>query len=502
MRPARREREIGLFYGIITGLNGGLGIEIFVLLNYAIQLAGSAVPLSLLLCGVISTLTMLSYCELGAAIPEVGGDYTFSKAAFGGFLAFFTGWFRWVSSIFGAALAAMGFAQMVTYFVPINTHLVAALIVVLFTFTSIRGIREIDVITVSSFIAIFTLFIFTGLWHGLKPGPLYPLRLVELPGFLAASIFSFTMFSGVRSVVAISAQVKEPGKNIPRIILLTEAVLIVLYCSIAYVVVGLVPPEEITATTLPLTLAAERVWGGAGGALLTVAGMIAAILSLTTSIMVQSSILQGLSRDGYLPKTLLSMHRRFKTPYVANLLGSAFILFLVATGVIRVIGYVSGFTTLLCFILVNLSLIKLRREKPLLRRPFRTPLYPLTPILGIALSLVLIASAEPYAIALGLAFIPLAVLTYYLKMVGYQRIRVSVGGMSLAVGGGLAAVSILLLRQGAPPILSPWLRSTLPHVLALAAAVYILAGVLNASAGWRASKLLRGLTNHHRDAKG
>ena len=213
-------------------------------------------------------------------------------------------------------------------------------------------------------------------------------------------------------------------------------------------------------------------------------------------------ILYAMSRDGYLPKTLLSMHRRFKTPYVANLLGSAFILFLVATGVIRVIGYVSGFTTLLCFILVNLSLIKLRKEKPLLRRPFRTPLYPLTPILGIALSLVLIASAEPYAIALGLAFIPLAVLTYYLKMVGYQRIRVSVGGMSLAVGGGLAAVSILLLRQGVPPVLSPWLQSTLPHVLALAAAVYILAGVLNASSGWRASKLLRGLTNHHRDAKG
>ena len=110
MNSSKAARELGLFQALIIALGGAIGIEIFVLLDYAIDLAGSSIVLVLLVCGIINLLTMLSFSELGAAIPEVGGEYSYAKAAFGGFLAFLTGWLRWISNVFGGALAAIGFA--------------------------------------------------------------------------------------------------------------------------------------------------------------------------------------------------------------------------------------------------------------------------------------------------------------------------------------------------------------------------------------------------------
>lgn len=470
---------MGLFYAVMIGLNGGLGIELFVLLNYAVNLAGSAVVLSLLLCGIINILTMLSYCELGAAIPEVGGDYTFSKAAFGGLLAFLTGWLRWVGSVFTAALAATGLAKMVSNVIPTSVSLIAILAVTIFTVLSIRGIKEVDAATVLTFLILFAVFIITGFWHGVKPGPVHPPTLRDIPGFFTATIYTFTMFYGARAIIAAGSRIKNPGKNVPRAVLITSLVLVILYCSIAYVVIGVVPPELLVTSTNPLTLAAEKIMGSIGSWLLTIAGMLAAVFSLTTAMMVQSSLIRGLSRDGYLPKVLLSTHKRFKTPHVAIISGSAFVVLFAATGVIDFIGYVVGFMSLLGFTLVNLTLIKLRKERPHLERPFKAPLYPWAPIISILLSLTLLIFVEQYALALGIGFIILALTMYYLEMVGYHRLRVAIGGMNLSMGVFMVLL-IYLIQTGLMPLaIPPRLAMPLFYGLFFTSAIYLIAGILN-----------------------
>ncbi|GAG86788.1 unnamed protein product, partial [marine sediment metagenome] len=95
MEKLGTKRELGLFYGVIAGLGGGIGIEFYVLLQYSTFLAGPAVVLSLFISGILTILTMFSYSELGAAISRFGGEYTFAKVAFGGFIAFLAGWIRW-----------------------------------------------------------------------------------------------------------------------------------------------------------------------------------------------------------------------------------------------------------------------------------------------------------------------------------------------------------------------------------------------------------------------
>ena len=490
MNKSKASRELGLFQAVMIGLGGAIGIEIFVLLNYATSLAGSTIVLVLFVCGIINLLTMLSFCELGAAVPEVGGEYSYAKAAFGGFLAFLTGWLRWISNVFGAALAAIGFAYHFLYFIPteiipVDSSLLVALVAVAtilaLTVLSVRGTRQMGAVIVIAFIAVFLVFIVAGILRGLEPKLFYPTTLEESSNFVAAVTYTFLMFLGMRAIAAGGAVVKEPGKNIPRAIILSAVVLLVLYCGIAYVTTSVVSLEEIAApTALPLSIAAKNILGEAGAIILTIAGIVAALSSLSTAIMVQSSITRGLGRDGYLPKFLLSTHKRFKTPHIAIIFGSIFYILFAATGVVEFVGSVAAFASLLGFALVNLSLMKLRVKKPYLPRPFKVPLYPYTPIAGILVSLILLIFIEPRAFSLGIGFVALGLLAYYLKMVGYHRIRIAFGGMSLGIGGFTTFLAYLVGTGFTLSLaLSPQLTTSLFYALIFVSIISILAGTFN-----------------------
>ncbi|UCE28906.1 MAG: amino acid permease [Candidatus Bathyarchaeota archaeon] len=493
MSKTKTPRELGLFQAVIIGLGGAIGIEIFVLLNYATSLAESRIVLALFVCGIINLLTMLSFCELGAAIPRVGGEYSYAKAALGGFLAFLTGWLRWIGNVFGAALAAIGFAYHILYFMPLDiisldksllTTLLAAAVIVVLTVLSIRGVRQMGTIIVIAFIAVFIIFIAVGVsrTRGLELQLYYPTTFEESSGFVAAITYTLLMFLGMRAIAAGGAVMKKPGKNIPRAIILSAVTLIVLYCGIAYVTISVVnfDTDVTRPTDLPLSIAAGKILGDAGALVLTIAGIIAALSSLSTAIMVQSSITRGLSRDGYLPRSLLSSHRRFKTPYVALIFGSVFYILFAATGVLEFIGSVAAFASLLGFALVNFSLMKLRVKKPYLQRPFKVPLYPYTPIAGIALSIILLVFIEPRALASSIGFIALGLLAYYLKMVGYHRIRIAFGGMSIGLGGFTTlAAHLVNMNYPLPFALSPQFARILFPILVVISVISILAGVFN-----------------------
>jgi amino acid transporter len=230
-----------------------------------------------------------------------------------------------------------------------------------------------------------------------------------------------------------------------------------------------------------LNLATGKIMGGIGALMLAIAGMVASISSVSTAMMVQSSLFGGMSRDGYLPKVLMKVHRRFETRYVAVIASSLFVMLFSVTGAVEFLGYAASFASLLVFALVNLSLMKLREKEPRLKRPFKAPLYPVTPIAGIVMSLLLLAfpvflrdvNAES-ALMSGLGLMVLVLTTYYLRMVGRYRLRVAVGGVSFGMG--------VLLALLAPSLLIPHL---LLYVLIFVSAVSILAGVLNVTARTR-----------------
>jgi APA family basic amino acid/polyamine antiporter len=486
------ERKLGLLRAIVIGLGAAIGFEIFVLLDYAyFHLTGPSMVSALFLCGLINLLTMFSYSELSAAIPKVGGEYTYTKAAFGGLTAFMAGCLRWLASIFGAALAAIVFTQQLAYFfsifVPVaqnfilvNTPLIVVIVVIILTALDVRGVKEATTVIVIAFLAIFVFFIASGLWYGVTPPEVLPTpSFGGLSGFFAATAYTFTMFVGMRALVAAAPQIKDPGKNVPRALLLSTVLLIAFYCGIAYVIVGVVPFGNYDDPLL--NLATGEIMGGIGALMLAIAGMVASVSSVSTAMMVQSSILGGMSRDGYLPKVLLKVHSGFETRYVAVIASSLFVILFSFTEAVEFLGYASSFASLLVFALVNLSLMKLREKEPHLKRPFKAPLYPITPIAGIVMSILLLTfplflrdvNAESALIS-GLGLMVLVLATYYLRMVGRYRLRVAVGGISFGMG--------VLLALLVPSLLIPRLPL---YVLIFVSAVSIIAGVLNVTARTR-----------------
>ncbi len=487
------KKKLGLFSAVIMGLGGAIGFEIFVLLNYAyFDLAGPSMISALLFCGIISLVTMLSYSELSAALPEVGGEYTYTKVAFGGITSFMAGCLRWLASVFGGALAAVVFVDQLgvlfSVFAPsiqdlvlVNASVLIIGLVVILIVLAIRGSKEATTLIVAAFLAIFIIFLFTSIGYTLTPQSIVPeVSPNSLVVFFATTAYIFPMFVGMRALVAGAPHIKNPGKNVPRALMITTVLLTVVYFAVAYVAVGVVPFDMARTAGDPplLNLAASTIMGPVGAILFALAGIIASVSSVGTAMSVQSSILGGMSRDGYLPNVLQKIHKRFGTRYVAIIASSLFVIFFGTSGAVEFLVYAASFGSLLVFALVNLSLIQLRRKMPRLNRPFKAPLYPLTPLAGIVMSVMLLTfpvilrdvNAES-ALLSSLGMIAIVLVTYYLRMVkreiDFNRLRVAVGGICFGTG-----ITLIVLT----PSIAPFSLFT---IMILVGLVSIIAGILN-----------------------
>lgn len=484
MNEPHLKRNLGLVRTTMLGVGGSLSAANFVIIGEAAGMAGYAIVPIVIVCGILSLLTMFSYAELGTAIPLAGGEYTFSKVAYGGFTSFLTGWFEWLSNMFYTALSAIGFAYVVSYLFPqINIPLTAVVVVAFFAVINLIGTKEtataetIITIIVLAILAIFVI----GSWSFIQGPPAEqstsPIGILSI---FAATAYLFELYLGAEAVAAAQAEVKNPGKNIPRAIVLSALILIALYTSVVVVAVSVVPPEVLSHQQSPIAFVAEQTMGPAGAVLVTIGLAITGLAATNEAIMAQSHVLYAMSRDGYLPKGLCKVHKRFCTPHVAIIVGAVFTAIFAATGLVNFVVYAVNLGFIIGFSIVNLAVIRLRKRAPHLKRPFKTPLYPLTPIAGIAASIFLIFFIEPSVLILGFELVVVALLIYYIRMVGYHRIRIAFGGISLGLGAFVCFTAYLLgtniiVLHGASQELSTLVFS----VLLAVGAIQILAGILN-----------------------
>ena len=410
-------RELGLLHATMMGLGSTICAGIFVILSPAVEIAGPAVILSFLLCGIINMATMLSYCELGAAMPKVGGEYAYAKEAFKGLPSFLTGWYEWSSNIFYATLMVLSSAYMLSYLMPINKSLVIIILVIVFTAINIKGIKEagtIQTLLTSILLSIIFLFVATGLAHGFRSNAFEPFMPKGPLSVIVAIAFIFETYVGVEAIAAAQAEIKEPKKTIPRAMILCSLILIIVYCLVVYVTVGIISPDVLSKSSTPLNLVAEKTMGSVGVMLVTAAGLIAALTSLNSAIIASSRAAYAMSKNGHFPKAFGRILDRFKTPYISTVIGSLLIFSFSIIGNVEFVVYSISFGFLIGFSLVNLSLIKLRRSKPYLNRPFKTPLYPLMPIIGIISSIGLLAFFDVKPLVFGIAWGLLGSVIYFL----------------------------------------------------------------------------------------
>ncbi len=478
------KRELGLFRITMLGIGGTLSAANFVIIGEAAGMAGYAIVPIVVICGLLSLLTMFSYAELGTAIPLAGGEYTFSKVAYGGFTSFLTGWFEWLSNMFYTALSAIGFAYVVSYLFPqINIPSTAVIVVIIFAIINLRGTKETataETIITIIVLALLTIFVIGG-WSFIQGSQTTPQSSssIGIFGIFAATAYLFELYLGAEAIAAAQAEVKNPGRNIPLAIVLSAVVLIILYTSVVVVAVGIVPPEILSEQSSPIAFVAEQALGPVGGVLVTIGLAIAGLAATNEAIMAQSRVLYAMSRDGYMPKGICKIHKRFCTPHVAIIVGAIFTVIFTASGLVNFVVYAVNLGFIIGFSIVNLSVIKLRKTAPHLKRPFKVPLYPLTPIAGISASVFLALFIDPSVLILGFELIIVALLVYYLKMVGQHRIRIAFGGISLGLGAFLTFVSYLVGTNVVLQELPYEIKITVFGFLVFASVIQILAGILN-----------------------
>src|SRR5215212_872638 len=407
-------RSLGLLDVVMIGIAGMIGGSIFVLTGPAIGLAGSSVILAFILNAIITLFTAMGYAELGSAMPEAGGGYLWVREGLRRPNAFISGWMAWLAHIIAGSLYAVGFGSFLasllqmTNILPIESlfgiipldKLTAVVVVVVFTFINVKGASETGKVgTVITLVQLGTIIsiIIAGLWvMSSHPNNNWQLNFSDfLPmgfsGLVAAMGLTFIAFEGYEIIVQTGEEVKNPKRNIPRAIFISLALVVIMYCIIAFVSIGAIFPEMPSWQFIGLhgelgIMKAAESFMPYGAFIVLAGGLVSTLAALNATTFSSARVAFAMGRHYNLPHKLSAIHPKFKTPYVAVLLSSIIMAVMAYALPLEDIAHASAVIFLLLFTQVNLAVISIRRmygDK--LDYGYKTPFFPYVSIIGIVL---------------------------------------------------------------------------------------------------------------------
>jgi basic amino acid/polyamine antiporter, APA family len=409
---------------IMVGIAGMIGGAIFVLTGPAIGLAGSAVILAFIINAVITLFTAMAYAELGSAMPEAGGGYLWIREGLPRPNAFLSGWMAWFAHIIAGSLYAVGFGAFLYQLLGPNVagilsdqplfgiipfdKLLAVTSVAAFTYLNIKGTSETGktgtIVTIVQLGTILCL-IFAGFWtmydNNNNNSPLNSttnnfadFMPTGIAGLVAAMGLTFIAFEGYEIIVQTGEEVKNPKRNIPRAIFISLAIVVVLYCLVAFVSIGAISPQGIPAWRfigeggeLGIMKAAEM-FLPYGALIVLGGGMVSTLAALNATTFSSARVAFAMGRHYNLPHKLSSIHPINRTPHIAIVISGIIMAFMAYALPLTDIAVAAGVIFLLLFTQVNIAAITIRRiYGNKLSYGFKTPFFPVIPIAGIFLKL-------------------------------------------------------------------------------------------------------------------
>ena len=464
------KKTLGPFNLILLGIGCIIGAGIFVRTGSAAAMhAGPAVMLSFVIAGVICGFAGLCYAELASMLPVSGSAYTYAYTTLGEFPAWIMGALLVLEYGLAASVVAVGWSGYVVSFlhdfglvippqftsalgVPVTLadgstisgvfNLPAALIVLAIGGLLTLGVKEsatVNNIIVAIKVTVIVVFCAVGAYH-VNPdnwSPFIPPQSVDasgtpvtgefgFSGVLRAATIVFFAYIGFEAVSTAGQEARNPRRDMPVGILGSLIICTVLYMATSAVLTGVVPYPQLNSAA-PVADAVNHF--EAGWKWLAVAIKIGAIAGLTSVILVlmyaQTRIFYTMARDGLLPDSLAKVNPKLQTPVINTLFVAVIVAIAGGLFDINTIGDLTSVGTLAAFAIVCLTVIWLRRTRPDLKRDFKTPLYPVTPVLGIVSCLFLMFQTPPKVQIFFAAFILLAATVYIVY--GHKHSRLAHG---------------------------------------------------------------------------
>jgi len=388
-RSDRLTKELGLFDVYVIATGATLSSGFFLLPGLAAASAGSAMPLSYLLAGLLLLPGLLSKAELTTAMPRAGGIYFFLDRSMGPLLGTIGGFGTWVALLLKASFALIGVGAYLGLFFPdIQIRPIAVGFAVVFGFVNMIGAKKSSVFQaflVSGLLILLTWFSGFGL---------FSVDLDNFAGFFdtesASIIYTaglvIVSYMGLSKVASVAEEVKDPERNLPLGMFLAYGTAIILYIFGTSIMVGVVGVDMLSQNggdLTPVATVADVLFGQYGKILMTVAAVLAFTSVANAGILSASRYPLAMSRDHLLPNIFRKMSKR-NTPTTAIFVTVGLILVFVLAFDPSKIAKLAGAFQLITFALACLAVIVMRESRIESYDPgYRAPLYPWLQIAGI-----------------------------------------------------------------------------------------------------------------------
>lgn len=396
-QPQQLLRKITMPMLLFYGLGNILGAGIYVLIAEVANTSGMYAPFSFLVALVIVSFTALSYGELASRYPDAAGVALYVKKGLGSTnLSVIIGLTIALAGLISAATIARGFTGYLAELVPLPEWLALLGLITILGLIAIWGIGESVTIAVTiTFIEIGGLLLI--LWIGLPVLPTLAERAPELIpplewdvwyGISLGGFLAFYAFLGFEDMVNIAEEVKAPSKAYPRAILFSLIIATLLYLSVSLVSVLLLTPQQLATTDAPFATIYEHATGREG-TLITIIGIFAIINGALIQIIMASRMVYGISKKGWLPSPLSYVNSKTKTPVVATLLVSAITLGFALWLPLVTLAKLTSFLVLIVFTVVNIALIRIKRQHPDPEGAYLVPFW--IPVAGLVVNIIFLA---------------------------------------------------------------------------------------------------------------
>ncbi len=470
------KRALGAFNLITLGVGAIIGTGIFVLTGpVAATTAGPAIVLSFVIAAIACAFAGLCYAEFASLLPIAGSSYSYSYTTLGEVVAWIIGWALILEYGFGAATVAVGWSgyiasflqdlgvhvppavagapgtQMVLYHghweratalaarlhlnvaalphVQARFDLMALIGILLMTAVLFKGIQEsANLNTAIVVLKVSVLLIFIGLgaeflfahwsaytvnWHPFIPKNAGAFGEFGWSGVLRGAGQIFFAYIGFDAVSTAAQEAKNPQRDMPVGILGSLVVCTILYILVAVILTGLVPYTHLNVPD-PVAVGID-VTGVRWGSFLVKIGAIGGLTStMLVMLLGQTRVFFTMAHDGLLWSWAGKVHPRFRTPYIVTIVVGLCVALLAASLPISTLDELTSVGTLFAFTVVCAGIWVLRRQRPELERPFRTPWVPFVPIMGMVVSLAMMVSLHALTWKVFIAWLIAGLIVYAL----------------------------------------------------------------------------------------
>jgi basic amino acid/polyamine antiporter, APA family len=366
--------------------------------------------------GVLSMFGALSFAELGAEIPEAGGEYAYLRRGFGPVWGFL---FGWTHSIVGrpssAASIAAGLMRFVSFLFPaiaapiFTLHLqlpffanhhsdfaftwaqpLAVVALILLTFINYLGVRlggqvqiGLTIIKIASVVAIIGFGFLLSHGRAANFQPIWPTSLSggSVTGFLAALAAALWVFDGWEDLNLVGSEIRDPGRTIPRALIGGVAFVIVLFSVFSAVCSYALPFDVVAASQHVASDVVESFAGRDAAVWVTLAMVISALGTLNSSVLSGARVDYAMARDGIFFRFAGAIHPKFRTPGNALIFQCCLASLMALTGTFEDLTSLFIFAGWIFYGLAVVALFRLRRTEPNMPRPYKTWGYPIVPLL-------------------------------------------------------------------------------------------------------------------------